>query len=274
MLSLTLHVLVAGLLWLVNYAAQLSEEKETQIFELVAGPGYDPNATVAPAGEPGSIKVDLPAPPAPQPEAPKPVEVVQAPTPPPKPADKPAPKPPPSISKQIDRKVARNDAKLAKEREAEVKRLTKEEFDRQNQNKKAAATTANAPKIAKLDPKAYSEGLANGSKDSKTGQGGKALTAMEGTEMQKYFALLQQRLKEALEKPPGLSDTLEARVQVRINADGTLTGAHVTKSSGSPEFDQAAVAAVNATTMPPRPDKKSEILTLPFRMKEIEEGGG
>ena len=90
--------------------------------------------------------------------------------------------------------------------------------------------------------------------------------------MDRYFAMLQQRLRAALEKPPGLSDTLVTVVQVRLAADGTLSGARITQSSGSDEFDQAALAAVAATRMPPRPDKKTEVLNLPFKMKERDEG--
>ena len=105
------------------------------------------------------------------------------------------------------------------------------------------------------------------------GAGGKALTRDEGDALDLYFSLLKRRLKEALDKPPGLSDSLVAGVEVRIAANGLLSGAKVTRSSGSAEFDHAALAAIaHVRSIGPRPDGKSEVLSIPFLMKE-EDGG-
>lgn len=277
--SITLHAFVAGVLWLFAYAAEQSRQEVTKVFELVAGEGDNFAATVAPArGEPGGIKLEMPAPPeplktpevAPQPlPEPQPVTVVPA-------APKPVEKPLPNLSKMIERKVDRAEAKtkkeLAKQHEAEAKKLTKEEFDKLNK-KKVAASPAGPPKIAKVDAEGIRGGVVGGSTENKTGgAGGRALTRDEGSVMEAYFALLRDRLRAALDKPPGLSDTLVTIVQVRINADGSLTGAKITQPSGSAEFDSAVMAAVAATRMPARPDKKSEVLTIPFRMKEQDEG--
>ena len=54
-----------------------------------------------------------------------------------------------------------------------------------------------------------------------------------------------------------------------IAADGTLSGAKIVRTSGSDEFDRAVLAAfAHVRTIGPRPDKKSELLTLNFRMRE------
>lgn len=282
MVSLTMHAAIAGLMFLLAYAAEQSRAETTKVFELVAGEGDNFAATEAPArGEPGGIKVEVPEPPAPKPEelrapevAPEPESLAVTPAPP-KPVEKPLPKLP-NLSKMIEKKVDRAEAKakatIAKKRAAEAKKLSKEEFDRQNK-KKVAAKPAGVPKIAKIDSEGIRKGVVGGSTENKTGgAGGKALTREDGPVMDAYFALLRDRLRTALEKPPGLSDTLVTIVQVSVNANGSLTGARITKSSGSAEFDAAVMAAVAATQMPPRPDKKSETVSLPFRMKE-QDGG-
>ena len=84
---------------------------------------------------------------------------------------------------------------------------------------------------------------------------------------------MKRRLKEALDKPPGLSDTLVAIVEVRIAANGLLSGAKIASSSGSEDFDHAALAAIaRVRSIGPRPDGKSEVLKIPFRMREEDEG--
>ena len=95
----------------------------------------------------------------------------------------------------------------------------------------------------------------------------------DGDALDLYFSLLKRRLKEALDKPPGLSDTLVAIVEVHIAGNGLLSGARISKSSGSEEFDQAALAAVaRVRSIGARPDGKSETLLIPFRMREEDEG--
>lgn len=272
MLSLTLHLAAAGVLWLVNYAANQSQQETTKVFEMVAGPGDNFLATEAPAGsEASSIKADLPpAPPQSRPEPPKPVEVQPTPTPP----KQSTPKPPPTIAQKIERKVeaaeAKTKAQLAKEHEAERKRVTKDDFDKQNPNNTRKVASATPPKV----PKVTTDGLKGvaGGTGKQPGAGGTALTRPDGPVMDAYFSMLKERLRTALEKPPGLSDSLVTVIEVHVNADGSLTGAHIKKSSGSAEFDQAALAAVNATRMPERPDKKSELVAIPFRMKELDDG--
>jgi TonB family protein len=283
LVSLMLHGAVAALMFLFAYAAKQARPEMTQVFELVAGEGERFAETKAPAfGDPGALKVDMPK------EEPKPREVAPpeptpvTPAPAPPVAEKPIPKPPeekplpklPDYSKTIEKKMDRVEAKtkatIEKQRKVEAAKLTKQEFDKANKQK-TAATPAGPLKVAKIDTKGIREGVTGGSvENDKGGAGGKALIREDGPVMDAYFSLLQQRLRAALNKPPGLSDTLVTTVRVRINADGSLSGARITKSSGSDDFDAAAMAAIAATRMPPHPNNKSEELTIPFRMKEQE----
>lgn len=280
LLSLTLHGAIAALMFLFAYAANLAKPETTQVFELVAGEGVNFAETKAPAlGNPGALKVDMPK------EEPKPREVAPpeptpvAPAPPPPVAEKPLPKPPEekplpklpdpkSIAKKMDRVDEKTKAKIEKQQKAEAK-LTKEQFDKTNKQK-ASVAPAGPPKVAKIDTKGIREGVSGGSvENDRGGAGGKALVRPDGPVMEAYLSLLQQRLRAAFNKPPGLSDTLVTTIKVHINADGSLTGARITQFSGSDEFDAAAMAAVAATRMPPHPNK-GEDLSLPFKMKEQE----
>ena len=55
---------------------------------------------------------------------------------------------------------------------------------------------------------------------------------------------------------------------MRSNADGTLTGWRISKSSGSEEFDRAVLDALRRVRMPARPDRKSEVIAFTFTMRE------
>lgn len=303
MLSAALHALVAGLAILLSYTASRPDNDAAKVFELVAGEGDNFMATEAPAlGTPG-VKLNVrtpappkaePTPPAAEPEPqPRPVE------PPPVKAEPPpvtkAASPIPDFSKKIKREmiVAESRAKLQlkREREAEAKRkaaeakkaaedekkrLSIEEFNRLNKSKSPPSSTkgktTTVPKVAKIDAEGIAKGVTGGSTaNKKGGAGGKALVATDGTELERYYALFKQRLKEKFEPPPGMSDTLIALVSVVNNPDGSLTNPRIIESSGSKEFDQAVLAAIRRTTMPARPDGKSEILRFPFTLRERDE---
>lgn len=294
-ISTILHVALAAILLVVGFLVQQRVEKPPKIFELVAGDGDNYMATAAPAlGTPDGIKVTIPEPavvkPAPVVEpVPEPV-VERAPVTPAKAAPpKVAPvEPIRDFSKDVKRISTKRQKRLEAEdkrlraiaekkaKAAEAKKMTKAEFDRLNKSKSksAAPKSATPPKIAKIDGAGIAKGVIGGSTANKVGgAGGKALTRDEGDALDAYFSLLKRRLKEALDKPPGLSDSLVAVVEVRIAANGLLSGAKVTRSSGSADFDHAALAAIaRVRSIGPRPDGKSEVLSIPFLMKE-EDGG-
>ena len=292
LLSLTLHGAVVALALFFSYAVSQKVRNAPKVFELVAGAGDNYMATEAPAlGVPGGVKLDIPTPPAPRPEptppAPTPpapaIESVPEPSPitpapiekappakaPPKPTDKPVP----DIAKSIRRQIIVADSKakmqIKKEREKEAK-ISKEAFDRENKAKAAAAAKGGATKVAKIDAEGIAAGVAGGSTKNKTGgAGGRALVAEDGTLMERYFALLKNRLKENHEKPTGLSDTLVARVEFYVSADGSISRVRISRSSGSEEFDRSVREAFGRTkSIGARPDKKGETVELEFRMRE------
>ena len=291
LVSLSLHAIVVAMALLFTYAARQQVKDPPKIFELVAGEGDEYEATEAPAlGVPGGIKVaipDIPLPPAETPTPPAPTPPTPAPPaeppPTPPPVEKAVPKPPTEkpVNFSVNRLVKKRQAALekkfrreeaarkAKEDAAEKAKMTKEEFDRRNKGKTAGTSSSKNPKIARVDAEGISKGVIGGSTaNKKGGAGGKALTREEGEVLEAYFSMLRQRLKNALEKPPGLSDTLKAVADVRISADGTLSNARISESSGSTEFDQAVLNAIARTRMPARPDGKSETLRIPFRMRD------
>ena len=286
LLSAALHGALVAIALLFAYAVQDQVKDQPKVFELVAGEGDNYAALEAPAlGTPGGIKIAIPEPPAPVPTPPAPapvappVEAAPEPVISKAPAEKPVeakPKPAetkaPDFSKQIKRKIIRSEAKakaeVKKEREAEQKRLTKEEFDRQNRAKVAAA--GGNPRVKHIDAEGIAGGVVGGSTANKTGgAGGKALTREEGDLMDAYFSLVKRKMKDSLDKPPGLSDSLTAVAEFHLGADGSVSGAHISRSSGSEEFDRAVLDAVSRyRSIGSRPDHKSETVNLTFRMKE------
>jgi len=290
-LSLVLHGGAAALLLFFGYTASRQNKEVPKIFELVAGAGDNYLATEAPAlGVPGGIKLDIPAPPKPEPKSepipeppvaaePSPITPapIKKPAPtPPKPADKPAPSDIPNFKNQIVKKVIRADSQakreIKKEREKEAK-ISKEAFDKANKAKANAAGKApkgGPAKVAKIDTEGIRQGVIGGStKNTKGGAGGKALVAEDGSAMERYFALLKSRLKENHEKPSGLSDTLVARIEFFVGADGTISRVRISRSSGSEEFDRTVREAFARTrSIGARPDKKGELVELEFRMRE------
>jgi colicin import membrane protein len=294
MLSLALHGALVVVALLFSYALDQQVKNAPKVFELVAGAGDNYAATEAPAlGSPTGVKLDLPAAPTPQiepaadplppaptvvpdpsPIEPAPIEKappekvpVEKPKPeknPPKPADTTVP----NFKNQIVKKVIRADSQakreIKKERDAEAK-ITKDAFDKANKAKAKGGSS-------KIEPVGVGikEGVIGGSpKNTKGGAGGKALSAEEGKLMERYFSLLKSRLKENHEKPSGLSDTLMARVEFYVGADGSISRVRISKSSGSEEFDRSVREAFARTkSIGARPDKKGETVELEFRMRE------
>ena len=302
--SVVLHSLVVAVLLLAAYSKSFESKPATKVFELVAGEGDNFAATEAPAlGSPGGIKLSVPSPPVPRPEPvapevtkPEPVPEKPVPTPPvptPPIPTPPVPKPPipvappvpkqepvksptepkPTSSKtktmaeQMRWEAIRSESKIktqiARDKAAEKKRLEQEA-------KVAKAAAASAPRV---DVEGIVKGVQGGSTANKVGgAGGKALVRSDAPEMDVYFAELRDRLLKALDKPPGLSDTLVAEAEFRIGADGSIRGAKIISPSGSVEFDRAVLEAYSRVRMPARPDGKSTVQTARFRTKDLDGG--
>lgn len=300
-LSTTFHALVVGVSLLLTIDSCQREKEKPRVLELVAGEGDNFMATEAPKlGTPGGLKIDIPSIPEPkrlpepEPERTSPPPEPRTVTPPPEPqvTPAPAPTPPPKVTpapkkepdvipnfkKQIQQKVWRADAnakrEIAKKRAEEAKRIKKEEFDRMQKAKVASAKQgSSAARVSKIDAEGIAKGVVGGSANNKTGgAGGRALTATDGAVTERYFAMLKERVRLAIDKPPGVSDDLTATVVVRISANGRLSNARIVKSSGSEEFDQAVLAAFGRVTMPEHPERKSEDLEMDFRTKDAGQG--
>jgi colicin import membrane protein len=90
------------------------------------------------------------------------------------------------------------------------------------------------------------------------------LTVAERSEVEGYIAMLQQRLKDELDRTPDLDDGLVAEAEVHILADGRLTRARITRSSGDATFDSAVLRAIATVRMPERPKGLEEVQIVPF----------
>lgn len=289
-LSLTLHGAMVVLLLAVGYVASRPPKLENVPFELVQGEGDNFAATEAPKlGIEGGLKVPISVPPMPQPETikaepakpePEPVK----PEPMPEPIAPPPPKAPPTkapaetkpktdpsnrtLLEGMKRKqiVAESAAKmkLAREKAAEKKR---QDLARAEEARRAKAAASKYPPI---DAEGIAKGVRDGSASNKVGgAGGTALSRTEGPVLDAYFAMLRERLLKALDKPPGLSDTLVAEAEFRLNADGSINGVSIIGPSGSAEFDRAVLDAFKRTRMPARPDGKGSVLSLRFQTKDL-----
>jgi colicin import membrane protein len=259
-LSALLHGGVIALVLFFSYAATSVVKDEPKILELVAGAGDNYAATAAPAlGSPGGVKLQqapvprAQTPPAPRPKAlPPPIqsapEAVPAPAKPAKPVDLVA-----DLKRVEARREKRLEAKYEKEREAELKR---------------EAAAAKADKVAHVDAEGIRDGVLGGSTANTVGgAGGNALTREEGSELEAYFQMLTNRVRENAVPIEGVSDALEARVEFMLAADGTITRVRVIKSSGNSEFDASAIEAVTQThSIGPRPDGRSDTRTMLYKL--------
>lgn len=298
--SAVLHLVLLGLVILLTVVMRHKDAEKPAVFELVAGQGDNFLALDAPSGSeagrategeiaftsPDPVPVWTPpaaAPAEPEPVAPAEVTPVEA-VAPPAPV-KPAP-PVPNFAKAIKQtiraEVKKADKQIQKQRaedkkaaaEAE-KRTSYEQFQKQNpgktsgaKSKAAAGAGAAASPGKRIDINSLKRGVTGGTGAGSTGAGGTALSRAEANAMDAYFALLMQRLRENHEKPAGLSDLLNAQVSFTMAADGTLSGVRIVATSGNAEFDQSVLEAFSRVKMPARPDKKTEVYRITFRIKE------
>ncbi len=294
LLSATLHGVVVALALLFGYVNSRHDQDAPRILELVAGEGDNYAAREAPAlGTEGGVKLTLPVAPAVTPAPPAPVTPAPAPVTPAPAAPKSAPTANPEIpnfKKKIQYEIVRGDAKarlqLRREHAAEEKRkaeerkqkaeaekrMTLEEF-RRAQKSGAKSSGSVSTKVARIDSEGIAKGVVGGSVNNKVGgAGGKALVSDNDDVMAAYYAMFKQRLRVQFEPPPGLSDSLKVTIEVRSNADGKLSNARVTRSSGSRDFDRSVLDAIARVAMPPRPQGKSETIEFVFTMRERDEG--
>lgn len=293
-LSATFHAAIVAVIVLFAMFTAQPERSSTKVLELVAGAGDNYAATVAPAlGSPEGVKLNLPrmpvvtpAPePAPEPPAPTPPVAVQPVEPAPTPVTR-APSPPrtatvvtkkaaPTFKREFQQKVWaaqwRARQQIKRERAAEERRRREEELERLKHEKALAAARARragSVHVASIDAKGIAAGVLGGSTaNSKGGAGGHALTA-SGPVLDAYYAMLMERIRNAIDKPPGISDQLAVTIAFHISPEGRLWGARVAQSSGNAAWDQAVLAAFSVVTMPEQPEHKDDYLELIFKTKD------
>lgn len=290
--SVFLHGTAVALLIYFTLLVRDQEEERNNVFEVVAGPGDNFMAEQAPAGgEAPAAVLRMPAlesvptwtPPAP---APEPVPVPVAPVTPAPPVVEPTPVP----NFAQDMKATLRQEQRATQREIRQQRATEAaaaaaaakaeaarqkatsfaDFQRQ-QNVKPAPRTSTPPKAdpgKRIDTTSIRPGVAGATGAQAEGAGGKALTAAQAASMERYYGMLVQRLRDSHEKPGGLSDLLNAEVQFTLAATGVITGVRIVRSSGNAEFDRSVLDAFVRVRMPTRPDGKTDVQRLVFRMTE------
>ncbi|MFA5265464.1 MAG: TonB family protein [Opitutaceae bacterium] len=302
LLSATVHAAAVALLLTVAWVVQQQVREPAKVMEVVAGAGDNWAATEAPAlGSPtGSEEVKVPNIPVPMPKIsePEPAPAMTATPEPVKPApieqappiEKAAPekappaavKPSPLDTKKTtfaqdvkrisDKRYKRLVDKFHKEQAAaeaaDRKRMTKEEFDKAYAYGKAG--TAGGGKIKRVDAKGIAGGVVGGSTaNTKGGAGGRALSVTEQNLFDQYFAYFKQRFKAVHEPPPGVGDQLSASVEFMVAADGSISQAHITQSSGNPEFDRSIIDAFRRMkSIGARPDGRSDMVELIVDSKE------
>ena len=264
-LSVLLHGAVVLLIGFFSYAASSVVQDSPKVLELVAGAGDNYMATEAPAlGSPGGIKLQVtPVPPAAKPE-PAPIQAAPpeaAPKAPAKPAAT-APSKPVDLVKSLNRVEQRRKDRLEKK--------YREEQEREALLRKQAE--ARAAKAARIDAEGIREGVIGGSAANKVGgAGGKALTREEASELELYWSELLAKIKENHTPPEGVSDTLVARMEFFVAADGSLSHFRIVSPSGNHEFDRSVIEAGERTrSIGPRPDGRSETVQMTFKMREDE----
>ncbi len=257
LLSVTLHGGVVLAIAALAFAVHQSRPPPMQVFELVAGPNTDPTATEAPAlGTPeGQVEVKITEPPsgseavplepaAPQPEIARPTVR------------------PETQTTTTGKTPAKAESQLSYEQYVK-------KYGKPTTSKSAASGSPRATAVPKINAKGIANGVLGGSSRSTGGQGGTALTAAQHAALDAYVARLVTALRQNHEKPPGLSDLLDADVEFFIAADGSISSVHIVRSSGNTAFDLSCLDAFRRMgSIGAKPDGRSATWTLTFKMKD------
>lgn len=239
------------------------------------------------------------APPAAAPEPPAPVPEPQTPPPPPPPAPRPAPPPPPPPSRdaqiateraeqrareQQQREAAERERAQRAERERERERAEQaakaraeraERAERERRERQAAeearrARAAEEARIARLREEQLKrmQGALGASGAGAPGSTGSA--ERDAAPSQDYVNRLIARLRQNVVWADTSSANPAVEIEVRAAPGGTIIGRRIVKPSGVPEWDEAALRAVDRTgTLPRQADGRvPPVLIVVFRPKE------
>lgn len=291
-LSLVLHALLVTLAML-NLSANLKVDMDKPMYtvDLVSlNPSEDPAA-----GETGEAASGPPALAEGQTE-----EAAAAAAIPPPPAKVEAAKPEPKVkddSKLISEKKVEEKKKPEKKEEKtppkpEEKKPTREELlkealkdvkqdvaDKSKDAKSAAAKAAEAKKdqvageLAALR-KSTGGNIFTAGGTGPGGAGGGKGTGAGGTGsglMSVYGDIVKQIIKKNWRYPAfGTENNVAVQLEIKIDPQGKITGAHVLTPSGKPDFDDSALRAVAETqTLPPPRTKSLDTLRITFNLQEL-----
>lgn len=266
-LSVLLHATIVAVVLFVAWWNSRQTEETPQIFELVAGEGNDYAALEAPttAAPVPAIKVDLPEP--------TPI-IERAPEPVPTPRIEPVPDPPQAPPKQPPppKKVEKATEKAPPKAQpkSDVTRTTFDKFRKEHGEPKVTKARP-APKITpkKINADSIAGRVASDSTNAvKAGAGGTALSRVESDLWAAYQAMIVERIRRAM-LAAGVTDLLTARVEFRVSAEGSVSAARITGSSGNRDFDAAVLAALRSLgRLGPPPSNQAETLSVSIEMRE------
>lgn len=248
-LSVAVHVgLVAALALSVNWRMRETEVVAAELWSSVP-------QVAAPRAE---APVPTPAPPLPPP-------------PPPAPAPAPVPAPPPPAPAQREADIAteraEKKAREDKEREAAERLKKQREAEEQKQRQQAEAKKAEAERAEKLREEQMKRMLGSlGSTGAPTSPGSAERDAAPSQDyVNRLIAILRQNVTFTDQLPGNPA----VEIEVRAGSGGTIISRRVVKSSGVPEWDEAALRAIDKTgTLPRQADGRvPPQLVITFRPK-------
>ena len=212
---------------------------------------------------------DLPsAPPSPKPEPAKPEP---APKPEPRPEPRPAPKPAPKP--QVEKPdIALKKAKKRQEEEKEARlkeeKLKKEKLEKEKLLRQALEKKLEKQRLEKQMQQAQQERV-----DALNRMMQARAASARSSLIDKYKAMIHNKIKRYVLVPPNLSGNPEAEFDVVLLPDGEVLKATLVKSSGYPAYDAAVERAIlRASPLPLPPDTSlfDELRTLDLHFKPNE----
>lgn len=148
--------------------------------------------------------------------------------------------------------------------EASARATSYEAFRRENPLPRAGSPNGASPRVrAGAGDTSAGAGRATAA-NSSSSQPSQA----EANAMDRYFDDLIARLRESHRKPGGLSDLLSAEVRFTVAADGGISRVELMRPSGDANFDRSVLEAFARVRLPARPDGRTDVQRLTFRMKE------
>ena len=100
------------------------------------------------------------------------------------------------------------------------------------------------------------------------GAGGTAMSSTEQDLSRRYVNFIIQRIIQSMQQA-GITDLRSAGVEFQVSADGLISGAQITKTSGSASFDRAVLSAFRAIgRIGPPPTKRAEVFRTVINLTE------